>query len=440
LEPSHDGTSAYLEGSMRSTRTAAGPVAAVLVGAGLAAAVPAYGQGQCLPEGETVTSVPWSQALLRPERAWPLATGAGQRVAVVSTGVAGTPYLTGAVAERVDLAPVDVGQPSGETDCLGVGTGVAGIIAAAPTDDVGFHGLAPDTRILDAKVVGDRLSTDPSGPVDAGALADGIDWAVEQGATVIVVPSPAFEESPALAEAVARAHAADIVVVAAVGEAGQNEPPDLVPYPAGSEDVLGVAALAPDGTAATSRTGEIDLVAPGVEVITTYPGGGLGPATGTAFAAGYVAGSVALLRAYRPDLSREEVVDRLLATAAPAPEGVGSTRYGYGIVDPYRSLVERITGGEPVTQPPYQPDEPTDQELARQAAQERGDALASRLAGISLLVAVAVVAAIGFGIRGRRRRWRPGIAQVPTERPEDDLPEPPLELLAERPLPQGGRD
>src|SRR5690606_39827869 len=48
---------------------------------------------------------------------------------------------------------------------------------------------------------------------------------------------------------------------------------------------------------------DLDLVAPGVEVTVPFPKNGLGTVSGTAFAAAYVAGSVALLRSYQPQLT-----------------------------------------------------------------------------------------------------------------------------------------
>src|SRR5690606_40057490 len=121
---------------------------------------------------------------------------------------------------------------------------------------------------------------------------------------------------------------------AAVGEPASDDPPGITPYPEAYQGVIGVGALGPDGVAAGSRLGHIDLVAPGVEVVTTYPGDGLGLAGGSGIAAAYVGATAALVRAYRPDLSAGEVAQRLFATAAPAPEGPGSLQYGYGIVDP----------------------------------------------------------------------------------------------------------
>lgn len=418
---------------------------AVLLAAALGLHVPsapAHAQARCVGSGEQITPVPWGQALIAPERAWALSTGAGQRVAVVSTGVAATPFLDGKVGKRPNLAPKpSFGEPSGERDCLGLGTAVAGIVAGASQDGIGFHGVAPDVTILDAKIVGDMYPSgrEPSDTVSPADLARGIRWATEEKATVIVVPTITYQDSEALRDAVAAAIDAGAVVVASVGEPTQNEPPDMVPYPAAYEGVIGVGALSPDGTAHISRTGYVDLVAPGVEVTVPFPKNGLGTVSGTAFAAAYVAGSVALLRSYQPQLTPNDVAHRMFATAAPAPEGVGSPRYGYGIVSPYHAMVDQLVAGEPVSPPPFTPAVLSAEEQARRAAQGHSDALATRMTLLGMAAVVLIVAGVGFGVRGRRRGWRPGTAVLPPDPPEDPRPGPPLELFGSHPNTQNGQ-
>lgn len=425
----------------RLTRLAA----AAALGAGLAVMAgpaPAIGQDNCVAPGGAVTSVPWAQHQLAPARAWPLSTGVGQRVAVVSTGIDPTPYLAGTVAASARFAPPEpYGRDSGRADCLGVGTAVAGVIAAQPRRGVGFHGLAPDARLLSAKVVGDRFPMDrlPRESVAPEVLAAAIDWAVTQDATVIVVPTITYQKSKTLRRAVERALDADVVIVAAVGEPASDDPPGITPYPAAYEGVIGVGALTRDGVAAGSRVGHIDLVAPGAEIVTTYPGDGLGPAGGSGIAAAHVAGAAALVRAYRPDLPAEEVAQRLFATAAPAPEGPGSARYGYGIVDPYHAVADRVAEGEPAPLPAASPLVVPADVLLRQAAEADSDALASRLAAGTLALSVGLAVMAGMGPRGRRRRWRPGLPpRAPRPLAEDERPEPPVTLFEDRKPTPGG--
>jgi hypothetical protein len=404
-------------------------VALFTVATGSVVAAPAArAQQQCVQAGVNVTPVPWQLKMLSPRRAWPLSTGAGQRVAIVGSGVADNPQLRGQLAGSVDLT-----GSGGSADCLGIGTGVAGIVAAHGSDTVGFHGVAPDARLLSVKVVGDRFPKTTSKAVAPDTLAAALDWSVGHGATVIVVAIPTYRDSAVLRGAVQKAQDAGILVVAATGEVSRTEGASATPYPAAYEGVLGVSAVAWGGTVARdARASAVDLVAPGHGVLTTYPGHGLGPVNGSAFATGYVAGTAALVRSYRPELSASEVAHRLLATATPAPEGQGSDKYGSGLVNPYQAVVATVSAGEPALLPPMRRHTPSAAERAREEAEAHSDALASGLAAGGAGLAVVLTAALVLGARGRRRRWRSGLAPVPADRPEDDLPEPPVELFADR--------
>ncbi|WP_027931425.1 S8 family serine peptidase [Amycolatopsis thermoflava] len=395
----------------------------------------AQAQQNCVVPGDLLVPVPWSQQMLAPDRVWPLSTGAGQRVAVLSTGITDNPLLAGRIAERANFAPPGTGQQSGLPDCLGSGTGVSGIIAAQPSQAVGFHGMAPGAQILSAKVVGDQYPSNrnPRDTVAPETLAAAVNWAVDRGASVIAVPTITYDDSAALRGAVQRALSRNIVVVAAVGEAASNEPPGLVPYPAAYDGVVGVGAIGENGLAlASTRPGAVDLVAPGANVITTYPGSGLGMASGTQVATAYVAATVALVRSYRPQLSTTDVVQRLYATATPAPEGTGSAYYGFGVVNPYQAVSDDVVAGNPVTLPPLTPVVVDPAVAARQAAENRSDEWALILAAAGFALVVLVTAIVVFGPRGRRRRWRTGLAVVPQDRPEDERPEPPVELFSDR--------
>lgn len=388
---------------------------------------------QCVLPGSAVVPVPWPQQMLAVERVWPMTTGAGQRVAVIGTGVADNPQLVGRIAEQTDLVS---GEAPGQatTDCLGIGTAVAGIIAAQHSDGVGFHGLAPDAEILSAKVVGGTYPANNS--IDPDTLAAAINWAVDRHATVIEVATITYQDSPALRQAVQRANTSNIVTVAPTGDVSQGEQPGLIPYPAAYDGVLGVGAIGQDGTvAASSRASDVSVVAPGADLVTTYPGSGLGPVSGTAFAAGYVAGTVALIRTHWPQLSNSDIVKRLLATATPAREGIGSTRYGNGIVNPYQAVLDQVVNQAPAKLPALTPDVPSAQDQARQAAREHSDTLAYGLAGAGAALAVLLTAIVAFGVRGRRRHWRAGLAPVLVDRPGNELPAPPTELFADRPKP-----
>lgn len=121
---------------------------------------------------QTAAAESWAQQSLSLSRARRLSQGAGVTVAVVDTGVAtGTPALSGRVTA--------VG--GADQDCVGHGSFVAGLVAAAPSKASAFEGVAPQARILAVR------GTDERGTATAALVADGIRTAVDHDADVIEV-------------------------------------------------------------------------------------------------------------------------------------------------------------------------------------------------------------------------------------------------------------
>ncbi|MYS20670.1 S8 family serine peptidase [Streptomyces sp. SID4948] len=278
------------------------------------------------PSGTVMTAVPWAQQNLSFTRAHQLSSGAGVTVAVIDTGVStGAPALKG----RVEAA-----GPAGQ-DCVGHGTFVAGIIAAAPSRGSGFSGVAPAARILAVRGIG------ADGSPDVARVAAGIRHATDAGAKVIDVSLAFAAPADALTSAVDYAAAHDVLVVAAgvpdgllltdgAGGSGDSggtdgtggDTPQLPFWPAAQSGVLSVvdvdiAGTRPDGAADPVRA---DLAAPGQGITGIGPSGrGHFLGNGPSVAAAFTAGAAALLRSYQPDLTAPEVAARLMATAYPAP-------------------------------------------------------------------------------------------------------------------------
>ncbi|WP_035857291.1 S8 family serine peptidase [Cryptosporangium arvum] len=414
---------------MRARVLAAVAVLAALVVPGS----PAAAADQCAEPGKPLPGVPWPQQRLEPETIWPVAAGSGVRVAVLASGVDGEhPQLRGRVSGGADLLPDD-SSPS--TDCEGFGTRVAGLIAAAQVPDIGFHGLAPKATIVPYRVSTGEVITPPDDETDRsagtpGTLADAIRAATEAKPDVLVVPVVTYVDDPDVKSAVAAAVAADVVVVATVGDGPPSPDGPVTPYPAAYEDVLGVGPIDVDGTLGgvtelLGGTGVIDLVAPGDAMLSTQTGGGLAQVDGSAYAAAYVAGTAALVRSRWPSMRAAEVVKRLLATATPMSAGAG-----HGVVSPTQAVSEIMATGTPVAPPSDLATVPPD--AAARAARQRSTAIETATAA-----GLGVVALLGLGFAialplGRRRGWRPGIAPRPEEHPEDDVPEPPRQLFEDR--------
>lgn len=401
-------------------------VLAALVLVGLAPA--AVGATQCAEPGTALSPVPWAQQRLAPETIWPVADGAGVKVAVIASGVdANHPQLAGAVSAGQNLLPGD--ERPANSDCGGLGTQVAGVIAAAQSSSVGFHGLAPRAtivpiRVTDEAVIGTDGGADSPTPA---TLASAVRAAITRRPAVMVIPVVTYVDAPALRSAVADAVAADIVVIAAVGDVRKAADGPVVPYPAAYHDVIGVGAVDQTGAlgsdSAVSST--VDLVAPGEDLVSTQRGGGLASVSGTAIAAGYVAGVVALIRSRWTVAPATEVVRRLLATATPL---TGEPGYGDGLVNPEQAVSATMASGSPSPMPAVRPPGLAGDQSAWSRSNRLAVVLAGALATVGLLVVVIVVAVP----RGRRRRWRPGLAPPPIEHPEDDLPSPPVLLFEDR--------
>jgi membrane-anchored mycosin MYCP len=430
------------------TRTGAAAAGGVLalafaLGAGTAvrAAVPGPARAgarapECAGPGQPYQPVPWAQQMLAPERVWPFTRGFGITVAVLDSGVDGRhPRLKGRVAAGFDaLAPK--GGPA-NSDCLGTGTQVAGVIAADRAAEIGFVGLAPLSTILPVRV----LAGDGFGPpsVRPDVLARGIVWAVENGADVIDVAAPTYTDDPGVRAAVARARDKGVLIVAAVGELDGAGGGERTPYPAAYPGVLGVGAIDQGGNRwSQSAAGDyVDLVAPGVAVTSLQARGGMvAEANGTGIASGFVAATAALARARRgTSLDSREIVQLLVSTAAPAPLGPRSPQYGYGIVNPYAVVNDFAADAAPAPLPGLpRPASRSDQAWTR--SRSLAVAGATGTAGLVVLVLVAAVALP----RGRRRLWRPALAPPlphPAGPDDPDDARPPVGLFD--PAPPGDR-
>ncbi|SBT50858.1 type VII secretion-associated serine protease mycosin [Micromonospora auratinigra] len=354
-----------------------------------------------------VPARPWPQQRYAPDRLTPLADGTGVTVAVIDSGVDRThPQLAGRVLDGADF--LDPGG-DGTRDCAGHGTGVASIIAATARPGVAFHGLAPGARILPVRVSEQQVveGRESGRTVGAADFARAIRWAVDHDADVLNLSVVLYADNPAVRAAIADAVRRDVVVVAAVGNLHDSGDPR--PYPAAYDGVLGVGAIGADGTRSPfSQTGPyVDLVAPGGDVLMAAPGQGHRRAEGTSYAAPFVAGTAALLRQYRPELSAAEVARRIVASADPAP-GRGDG-YGAGVLNPYRAVTESPgrTADRAERGPALPVERPDPAALARQERRAAARERALLVAGGSGAAAVLVLLLATVLPRGARRRWRP---------------------------------
>lgn len=341
-----------------------------------------------------------SQSMLNLPAAWQFSRGEGQLVAIIDTGVRPGPRLN-----NVDAGGDFVESTDGLTDCDGHGTLVAGVVAGQPGDD-GFSGVAPAARLLSLRVTSAKYSPrspggDPAlarAAVDIEALARAVVHAADRGARVINISAitclPAERSVDQAALGAAMRYAAvdkDVVIVAAAGNSGatgsvaggascdSNPLTDLsrpsdprnwsgvtsVSVPSWWQPyVLSVASVSSEGRPSkfTMAGPWVGIAAPGENIasVSNADGGGLAnglpddhqqliPLSGTSYAAGYVSGVAALVRAKYPDLPAAEVVRRLTATAQNGPRDPSNV-VGAGTVDAIAALTWQLppAGGAPV--------------------------------------------------------------------------------------------
>ena len=232
------------------------------------------------------------------------ATGRGVRVAVVDTGVdIGHPDLAGHVIEARDF--VARGGAAFASDPHG--TAVAGVIGAATNNRIGIAGVAPGAELLALKACWPDPPGSRTSSCDTYTLARALDFALRARPRVINL-SLGGPEDPLLARLLTRAEELGIVVVAAEDESGRD------PFPASLPTVLGVRATSPpsaSGAAAAAPAVE----APGLEVLSTGPGGIYDFFSGSSLAAAHAAGIAALLLERAPGLTPAAVRTILRASS-----------------------------------------------------------------------------------------------------------------------------
>jgi type VII secretion-associated serine protease mycosin len=338
----------------------------------------------------------WHLSFLKVAQAQAISKGAGVTVAVVDTGVDPHPDLRNNLLAGTDVLPG--ATDNGQIDQDGHGTSMAGLIAAhGKNSRDGVLGIAPAAKILPVK------DQRPGNTGGSTAIAAGIEWAARHGARVINVSS-ATGPSIALNSAVGVAARNDAVVVAGAG----NRPEFLrLGFPAAMPGVLAVGAVDRSGKHASfSITGSaIQICAPGVDIETTGLKGGYYIASGTSDSTAIVSGAAALVRSKFPQLSAQEVIHRLTATATDIGPPGRDDECGYGVLN----IVKALTADVPPLQSSTAPTNPAGQPpptttTAAAAPPDTKSASSSTPAVVGGVVIVLLVGGLVAFLIARRRK------------------------------------
>jgi MYXO-CTERM domain-containing protein len=362
-----------------------------------------------VPNDERFSGQWYLEKIGMPE-AWGLSRGASDvGIVIVDTGCdLAHPDLAAKMDVGLDVVDGDA-DASYDPDMMGGahGTHCAGVAAAITNNGVGVAGTCPECRLHCVRFLTDE-PTPVSSAVDVFEFALEVDAAVVSNSWGYVEPTPV---PPALSDAIG--------VLFDQGRGGRGA---IVVFAAGNDDrelgddeieaargVLNVGAINnyDESTPFTNSGASLDLVAPTGTLTTDIsgadgddPGDYMSSFGGTSSSCPVVAGVAGVVVAAAPDKSAAEIHDVLVRTTRRAPYAVPDASghdpiYGYGIVDPPRTL--RVVLGIEEAPPLPGPEEEAEESCACRAAKSPRGSMGPWLLALAALLAL---------LAWRRRRPR----------------------------------
>ncbi len=202
------------------------------------------------------------------------------------------------------------------------GTHTSGTVAAVTNNGIGIAGVAQNVRLMPVRMYGGAAAW-------MTALANGIDYAWQNGAKVISVSYNIDAYTQALSDAIGRAATADVIYVNSAGNNGQQNPPRQVLRTIHNNVVFVAATDDNDVLASFSNFGTlVDIAAPGVDTLSTIPPNTYALMSGTSMATPHMAGACAVIRSQYPALTARQTLDRLINTAEMKPSLIGKVNGG----------------------------------------------------------------------------------------------------------------
>jgi subtilisin len=271
------------------------------------------------------------------------AFGYGVTVAVLDTGIDYKhPELSGKVMYYINTVGPRLykGMNLGRcADRNGHGTHVAGVITAS-LDNVGVAGVAPRVRLVAVKVLSD------SGIGFHSDIAEGIVEAVKAGVKILSMSLGGPSDFSVLRDAFYWAYQQGAIQVVVAGNSGDGDSAtNNVAYTARYSWVIAVVAIDQNYNVPNWSSGgpEVDVAAPGVNILSTYPGGRYAYMSGTSMATPHVTGVVALIQAVRSALGlRPLTPDEMYCVLTSTAKDIGPPSFdvfsGYGLVDAYAAV------------------------------------------------------------------------------------------------------
>ena len=279
----------------------------------------------------------WSIKDTNIPKTWEITKGKGKTCMVIDTGISNHVDLRDNITSngrgfvRLRNGRIDTNW----IDRNGHGTHVAGIIAAKD-NNIGMVGVAPESKVIPAKALGDN------GNGSFEWINNALRYAIDVKPDVVCMSLGAFVSDPSQHRLIRILYDMNIPVVCAAGNNGYN---GGINYPAAYPETISVAAFDKNGNIAdfSARGTEIDWAAPGVDVYSTWLNNRYIKLDGTSMAAPYIAGVILLLLAKheiqeketgKNDCKTVEDIRKHLLKYTIDKGMVGRDDYwGYGVLD-----------------------------------------------------------------------------------------------------------
>jgi thermitase len=167
------------------------------------------------------------------------------------------------------------------------GTHVAGTIGARTDNGVGVAGVAPDARFAVVKAL------NAAGTGFYADIVAAVDYLSAEKRVPIISMSIGGPQDDALDQALSDAYARGTLLIAAAG----NDYDDTKSWPAYHRDVMSVASINAGGAVSDFSTcnSDVEIIAPGEDIWSTFPGNSYGVISGTSMATPHVSGVAAML-------------------------------------------------------------------------------------------------------------------------------------------------
>ncbi|ADL13490.1 S8 family peptidase [Acetohalobium arabaticum] len=265
--------------------------------------------------------VPWGIEAINTLDAW---SDLEVKVGIIDTGID---------LNHFDLSPINSGYNTVEPnqrpyDPNGHGTHVAGTISARKNGK-GVVGVAPNIELYPVKAF------DKDGSAKMSDLIEALQWSIDNNLGVLNMSFGVDKNNNSLREAIAKVHEAGITMVAAAG----NDSTAAVNFPARYPEVIAVGAVNKDKRLADfSNYGTgLDIVAPGVNVQSTWKDGQFNELNGTSMATPHVTGIAALILGKFNNLTPARIKRAIKRGATPL-QSIAPVKQGAGLVDAAQTI------------------------------------------------------------------------------------------------------